>query len=294
MNLIKSPLSALLNQAGIPTLANGGTPPSTPAKAISKALSSPMPIKQAMAQLQQQLQQAPSTYQAIRFSPASSMPSKFLPYGSDPFAYLEGDNMIDAYRANPKNKFGAKDFIETQPTRLNSDQITAYMRALRDAAHLGVKPLTPEQLATMALLEGRSDLGYNMFNYNNPKAVKLAETLSDYMGHDPQAAGFAAAVLDKQMQSQRTGIPFTTLWNGTGRGAAGTGEDYTKRYKAAYNTGAYEHPKNAVLYEAIATGLMPEKEKPTMPQVDPMGNPTGYKTGGPVSKEKAFLKFKKK
>lgn len=268
MNLIKSPLSALLNQAGIPTLANGGTPP-TPAINPSQI------------------------YRAIRYS-GMGTPAPYAQYGSDPFAYLQGDNMIDAYRANPKNKFGAKDFIETQPTRLNSDQINAYMRALRDAAHLGVKPLTPEQLATMALVEGRSDLGYNMFNYNNPKAVKLAETLADYMGHDKQAAGFAAAVLDKQQQSQRTGIPFTTLWNGTGRGAAGTGADYTKRYNAAYNTGAYEHPKNAMLYEAIATGLMPDPVKATMPQVDAMGNPIGFKEGGHVSKEKAFLKFKKK
>lgn len=270
MNLIKSPLSALLNQAGVPTLAKGGQPPA------------------------QQKPIAPSAYQVVKYSAPSSTLPQFIKYGSDPFAYLQGDNMIDAYRANPKNKFGAKDFIETQPTRLNSDQITAYMKALRDAQHLGVKPLSAEQLATMALLEGRSDFGYNLFDYKNPKAVKLAETLSDYMGHDPQAAGFAAAVLEKQLQSQRTGIPFTTLWNGTGRGAGGTGADYTRRYNAAYNTGAYEHPKNALLYETIATGLMPETPKATMPQVDAMGNPTGYKEGGSVSQQKAFLKFKKK
>lgn len=215
-------------------------------------------------------------------------------YSKDPFAYLGQDSLIDAYRANPKNKFGAKDFIETQPTRLNSAQITAYMKALRDAEQFGVKPLTPEQLVTMALVEGRSDLGYNMFNYNNPKALKMAETLSDYMGHNPDAAGFAAAVLDKQMQSQRLNIPFTTLWNGTGRGTGGTGADYTRRYNEAYNAGAYEHPKNALLYEAIANGLMPDPVKATMPQVDAMGNPLGFKEGGHVSKQKAFLKFKKK
>lgn len=276
MNLIKSPLSALLNQAGVPTLAKGGQPP-----AVQKPQPQPQPTF------------TPSMFTAVKYG-GSGVPAQFLPYTSNPFTYTGNDGLIDAYRANPKNKFGAKDYIETQPTRLNATQITAYMNALRDAQNLGVKPLSAEQLATMALLEGRSDFGYNMFDYKNPKAVNLAQTLSDYMGHDPQAAGFAAAVLEKQQQSQRTGIPFTTLWNGTGRGSAGTGADYTRRYNAAYNTGAYEHPKNALLYEAIVDGLMPEKPKTTMPQVDAMGNPTGYKEGGSVSQQKAFLKFKKK
>jgi hypothetical protein len=279
MNLIKSPLSALLNKAGVPTLANGGTPP-TPAP-------TPAPKPRAQAPL------PPSAFRVV-LGGTSGIPDQYTKYEKDPFAYLGRDSVIDAYRANPKNKFGAKDYIETQPTALNSAQITAYMKALRDAQHFGVKPLTPEQLVTMALVEGRSDLGYNMFNYNNPKALKMAETLSEAMGHNPDAAGFAAAVLDKQMQSQRLNIPFTTLWNGTGRGRGGTGADYTRRYNEAYNTGAYEHPKNALLYEAIANGLMPDPVKATMPQVDAMGNPLGFKDGGHVSKQKAFLKFKKK
>jgi len=261
MNLIKSPLSYALNKAGVPTLANGGKPP--------------------------------KTIKAVKFSP-TGIPQQYVQYVSDPTKYSLEEGVIEAYRANPKNRFGAKDFIETQSTNLNSNQINAYMKALRDAQHFGVKPLTPEQLATMALIEGRSDLGYDMFNYNNPKAVKLADMLTTGMGHDPQAAGFAAAILDKQQQAERTGIPFTTLWNGTGRGTGGTGADYTKRYNAAYNTGAYEHPKNSQLYEAIATGLLPDPIKATMPQVDAMGNPTGMKSGGSVAEQKAFLKFKKK
>lgn len=280
MNLIKSPLSALLNKAGVPTLANGGTPP-TPAPAPKPAAPPSRPPNLS------------NMFRAVRYAD-SNIPEPFLRYSSDPFAYLEGDNLIDAYRANPKNKFGAKDYIETQPTRLNSAQITAYVKALRDAQSMGVKPLTPDQLATMALLEGRSDFGYNMFDYNNKKAVELAKKLSGDMGHDPQAAGFAAAVLEKQLASQRTGIPFTTLWNGTGRGSGGTGADYTRRYNQAYNTGAYEHPKNALLYEAIASGLMPDPVKPTTPNMDAMGNLLNFKDGGSVSKQKAFLKFKKK
>jgi hypothetical protein len=275
MNLIKSPLSAMLNQAGVPTLSNGGK---APAKTPPPKPATP----------------PPSTFRAIKYVD-SGIPEQFLSYSSDPFAYPRGESLIDVYRANPKNKFGAKDYIETQPTKLNSAQITAYMKALRDAQSLGVKPLSPEQLVTMALVEGRSDLGYNMFDYNNKKAVELAKTLSGEMGHDPQASGFAAAVLEKQLLAQRTGIPFTTLWNGTGRGAGGTGADYTRRYNEAYNTGAYEHPKNALLYEAIASGLMPDPVKATMPDVNAVpGMIFGYKDGGHVSKQKAFLKFKKK
>jgi len=279
MNLIKSPLSALLNQAGVPTLADGGTPPAKAKPKQRPPAQAPIP---------------PSSFRIVTGGTAGT-PDQYYKYAKDPFAYLGEDSLIDAYRANPKNKFGAKDFIETQPTRLNSAQITAYMKALRDAQQYGVKPLTPEQLVTMALVEGRSDLGYNMFNYNNPKALKLAETLSGTMGHNPDAAGFAAAVLDKQMQSQRLNIPFTTLWNGTGRGTGGTGADYTRRYNEAYNTGAYEHPKNALLYEAIANGLMPDPVKATMPDVNAVPAMIfGYKEGGSVSKQKAFLKFKKK
>ena len=226
MNLIKSPLSALLNQAGVPTLAKGGQPP-----AVQKPI-------------------APSSYQVVKYSAPNNTLPQFIKYGSDPFAYLQGDNMIDAYRANPKNKFGAKDYIETQPTRLNAAQITAYMNALRDAQHLGVKPLSAEQLATMALLEGRSDFGYNQLNENNKKAVYKADLLQE-MGHNRMPAEFAAALYDKQQLANRINRPLPEVWNGLGRSSL-TGRTGAQ-HNARFNQFGYavDSPKNAELMNTI-------------------------------------------
>ena len=270
MKLIKSPLNALLNQAGIPTLANGGTPPKT-----------------------QQPQPQPA--QSLKMHAGLSGLHGGSPYASNFINYLgKGEeNYFPAYRHDPKGKFGGKEGLETQATNYNQAMLQAYAKALRDAQYHGGKTLTPEQLMTLALVEGRSDFGYNDLDVNDKRAKALAENLIA-QGHNADAAGFAAAVDNKMRTAERLGIPFTVAWNGTGRGVGGTGRDYARRYDEAHNAGIYEHPKNALLYEAIQSGFMPDPEKATMPQVDAMGNPTGMKKGGSVAKQKAFLKFHKK
>ena len=262
MNLIKSPLNALLNQKGIPTFADGGP--------------------------------SPKKTKVVTYQGGSQ-------YATNPLSYVDNGNWIETYRHDPKGKHGGADNLETVPTKLNADLLTAYAKALRDAKLHGGRTLSPEELMTLALVEGRSDFGYNDLDVNDKRATKLAENLIA-QGHNADAAGFAAAIDNKLRTAERLGIPFSVAWNGTGRGAGGTGRDYARRYDAAHSAGIYEHPKNALLYEAVQTGFMPDPEKATMPQVDAAGNPIGfgttetrpYKKGGSVAKEKAFLKFHKK
>lgn len=254
MKLIKSPLNALLNQKGIPTLADGGTPP--------------------------------KKIKVVTYKGGSQ-------YATNPLSYAEDNNWIDVYRHDPKGKHGGKEGLETVPTKLNADQLTAYAKALRDAKVFGGKTITPEQLMTMALIEGRSDFGYDDVDVNNKRATTLANKLID-AGHNADAAGFAAAIDNKLRTADRLGIPFGVAWNGAGRGAGGTGRDYQRRFDAAHNAGIYEHPKNANLFEAVQNGFLAEPEQVKMPEVDVMGNVTGMKKGGSVAKQKAFLKFHKK
>ena len=279
MNLIKSPLNALLNQSGIPTLANGGTPP----------VQAPQP--------------APTRKQTAAKAAGLGLTGGGSPYASN-FAFYTGlgdSNYLDAYRHDPKGRFGGKEGLETQATRYNESMLQSYAKALRDAKLHGGRTLSPEELMTLALVEGRSDFGYNDLDINDKRATKLAENLIA-QGHNADAAGFAAAIDNKLRTAERLGIPFAVAWNGTGRGSGGTGRDYARRYDAAHNAGIYEHPKNALLYEAVQNGFLPDEEKATMPQVDAAGNPIGfgttetrpYKKGGSVAKEKAFLKFHKK
>ena len=67
MKLIKSPLNALLNQKGIPTLANGGTPP--------------------------------KKIKVVTYKGGSQ-------YATNPLSYAEDNNWIDVYRHDPKGKIG--------------------------------------------------------------------------------------------------------------------------------------------------------------------------------------------
>ena len=156
MNLIKSPLNALLNQSGIPTLANGGTPP--PVQATQPA--------QQPAGIQTGLSWAANRG-------GHGVTSKYSP---NPFQY-SSDNIIQAYRHDPKGRFGGKEGLETQATGFNADLLQAYAKAVSDAKLHGGRTLSPEELMTLALVEGRSDFGYNDVDVNDKKAMSLANNL---------------------------------------------------------------------------------------------------------------------
>jgi hypothetical protein len=155
------------------------------------------------------------------------------------------DNYISARRANPENKYGAKDRMETQDYGYDKETLGTLLAAYKDAAAKhGVKMLHPDDLTNMALVEGRSNFGYNEYNQNNPRAAKIAKELVA-QGHDPYAAGFPAAIIDKQMQAERLNVPFYQVWNGAGPAA----KKYAKRIETEKY--AVEDPRNQTLREYI-------------------------------------------
>lgn len=50
---------------------------------------------------------------------------------------------IQGYRANPKNKYGANDYMETLPTEYDKYNMQKYISAMREGRAFGVPQLTP-------------------------------------------------------------------------------------------------------------------------------------------------------
>ena len=139
---------------------------------------------------------------------------------------------LHGYRANPKNKYGAKDYMETLPTEYDKYTLSKYVRAMREGKELGVPQLTPQQLANMALHEGRHDFGFNSMNSENKKAMEIFRTLDEKGLAD--GAAFAGALYDKYETAKRLNKPFEEVWNGTGVNTLGqSGADYAKNFKEA-------------------------------------------------------------
>jgi len=156
--------------------------------------------------------------------------------------------MIEGFRFNETDPKAGP--VEVLPTKYPMEHMLPYLEAYKVATkQYGMPKLSPEKLAAMALAEGRYDFGYNQYNTENKEAQKLYETMTA-QGIPPRAAGFAAAILDKQQVAKRLKIPFEKAWNGTGRSAAGkTGNDYVRRVRN--NLKAVNHEKNKKLYEFI-------------------------------------------
>jgi hypothetical protein len=210
ISLLKSPLEMLYEKAGIPHMQAGGQPPQIP---------------QSLAMAAQ--------YGGILGN-----------------VDMTPDNPVNAYRADPTGKHGGKDRMETMPTRLDKTTIEEYIKAMRAGKSMGIPQLTPNQLARMLLVEGRSDFGFNTLNENNKMAMQKAALLNE-MGHNQMAANFAAALFDKQQLANRIKKPFQEVWNGTGRSMATgrTGAQHNDRYNEfGY---AVDNPKNAELMNAI-------------------------------------------
>lgn len=179
----------------------------------------------------------------LKNKPGTVSPSHNIPLPHN--KYVSPQDYIPARRANPFNKYGAKDRMETQDYGYDKETIGRLLNAYKDAVQLyGIPKMSADDLTNMALVEGRSNFGYNEFNQNNKRANAIAQDLIK-RGHDPYAAGFPAAILDKQMQSQRLNIPFYQLWNGSGKEAM----DYAKRIEQQRY--AVEHPKNQPLRNFI-------------------------------------------
>jgi hypothetical protein len=186
-------------------------------------------------------------------------------------------NYIPARRANPKNKYGAKDRMETQDVGYDKETLGNLLAAYKAAAHgHGVKMLHPDDLANMALVEGRSNFGYNAYNQNNPRAAKIVKDLVA-QGHDPYAAGFPAAIVDKQMQSERLKLPFYQVWNGSGPAA----KKYAQRIAAEKY--AVEDPRNKSLRDYIRNAIGYKDPAEQVALAEP-----AYKHGGAINMPDAY------
>jgi hypothetical protein len=161
---------------------------------------------------------------------------------------------LHAYRADPTNKYGGKDHMETLPTEFDKAWINRHVSAMKAGKEFGVPQLSATQLANLALHEGRDDFGTNRINVNNPKAMEIQRKLSD-LGYEGNGADFAGALYDKKQTADRLGIPFEAAWNGTGKvkGMDRTGFDYARE---AQNTNyAAAHPKNSEFVNYIDRSL---------------------------------------
>lgn len=206
----------------------------------------------------------------------------------------ESDKVIPVYRPDPKNRFGGNTGLETQPTYLDPTMIQNQISAMRAGEKYGVPQLTPQQLKTFYSLEGRSDMGFNDVDFNDPKALAIAEKLKAD-GFHPDQAYYAAALYNKNNQAQRLNAPLPRAWNGFGTSEYGkTGLDYNHAFDAFGKV--VNQPMNKefsnIIDQAHANPIMPTPAKPQaqqqsqfpsqMPNVDIMGNVTGFKKGGKV------------
>jgi hypothetical protein len=159
---------------------------------------------------------------------------------------------IHGYRADPTGQFKGKDRMETLPKEFDKYNMQKYITAMKAGEPLGVKQLSSQQLANMALHEGREDFGFNSIE-NAVKHSKNAQYVVDNLrkqGLDNDSSLFAGLLYDKQKTADRLNIPFEKVWNGTKKSKEGkTGDDYVKEAKAMEYAAA--HPKNAELVDFI-------------------------------------------
>ena len=192
---------------------------------------------------------------------------------------VQKNNYISARRADLSNKPAAKDRMETVDSGYDKETIGKLLSAYKDAAAAhGLKMLSPDDLTAMALVEGRSNFGYNDYNVNNKKAFKIAQDLKD-KGHDRYAAGFPAAIVDKQMTAERLGVPFYQVWNGAGPKA----REYNQRIeKSRY---AIEDPRNQTLRNFIRQSMGykdPQISEANIPEQAPQEQIVEAKKGGAI------------
>ena len=196
---------------------------------------------------------------------------------------ITGENMLPGRRADLKKKS-----VETMDTVYDKETIANLMKALKAS---GVQ-VHPDDMTNILLKEGRSNFGFNDFDYNNKKAAAIRDNLIK-QGHDPYAASFPAAVFEKQQTANRLNVPFHQVWNGAGPAA----KKYAQELEASKY--AVEHEKNQPLRQFIYNSLgqkipvkkseleeIPETAPETIPEqkvaMAPVDEPMTMKKGGSV------------
>lgn len=145
--------------------------------------------------------------------------------------YYSTKKMVDEYDQKGKTRSNVKEDIDTN-----------ILHALADAQRINKNiSISPEEMTALLMQEGRTDFGATDLTStdkawaHNPQAVKLEKALID-MGHNPNSAGMAALMLEKQQVAKRKGVPWQAAWNGLGKTSSGrTWKDYVKEYNMNLN-----------------------------------------------------------
>lgn len=186
------------------------------------------------------------------------------------------EQLLQGRRADLKRKS-----VETLPTVYDKETIANLLKAVKAS---GVQ-VNPDEMANILLREGRSNFGFNDFDFNNKKAAAIRDNLIK-QGYDPYAASFPAAIFDKQQMANRLNVPFPQVWNGAGPAA----RKYAKELEASRY--AVEHEANQPLRQFIYNSLgqkvpvkkaeaeMPADEMVAMAPIEE--EPTMMKRGGAV------------
>lgn len=227
---------------------------------------------------------------------------------------------ITAYRADPANKYGGNDGLETRPisrlltggnyvgkkpmyepdknpetstvlTDPNKATQEVYRRArlLGAANKYGYATMTPEDAAAFVLKEGRSDMGHGGVQLGNKKDREFDKMLGDTYNLHSTDKNFLAALYSKQRVAEKLGISLPEAWNGTGVNDAGqSGKQYASNWQA--HKEAATNPKNAELLKLIQRAMddgrkfgLPLKSNAEQ-DARPKRKKVSYKTGGMVDK----------
>ena len=195
-----------------------------------------------------------------------------------PYEYTNLDAKLYRHANNPK--YAAPSGLETLPLRetlapradpkhpplMSLSGAYALPRAMASAKSLGIPQLSPEVLGGLYLQEGRSDMGHNDFDYNNPQLSDLVRTLTDKYGMNYKTASFLATIKEKQDNAARLNKSFGELWNGTGKveGMNRTGKTYAKELQG--QIAAAQRPENQQLMDMIRLGIAHGNQYPLVDQ----------------------------
>ena len=282
LSLIKTPTQMILEQAGIPHMQAGGKTPSQAQMQAALAANAPsaglnMGVTSGLGNGKMAPKDLPSDVQ---------MP---IYHGKPEFYYFQDSAPIKYYRRGTIPKHTTKEGLETLPSEIDANALKNWISVMRAGEKHGVPQFSPEQLTAMLFKEGRTDLGYNQFNYRDPKSLEIYRNLVKE-GYDPAAAGFGPAIYDAHAKAKAKGGDPMNYWFGTGISEdKQTSPQYLASMKA--NMDYVSHPKNTELLNTIRDAYhnpvppppipVIDKDAPQepaqMPNVDTMGNAAGFK-----------------
>lgn len=180
---------------------------------------------------------------------------------------------VKGYRADPDNKSGGTDNLETLPTHFNSSGLAESVKAMVKGAKYGVPQLPAKDIAALALKEGNHGLGVDPVEVKDDKGnlthlspydpnMKGDKDLYDNLKKEnltDTAASFAIRLANKSKVSERLKKPLAELWNGTGVGDnKQTGKDYADSMKDFVK--AAGHAKNKDLLNFIQKAIDESKD----------------------------------